>query len=255
MLPGMARLTRKGARVSREDLTLNQVPATLWFQETAEEAAKQGTILFFHGLGVSRQAHMFEMRSLARAGFLVVGVDAVGHGERRYPDYEKRFEEDDSKAYWEVVLESIKEVPGIIDELESKDLCLPGRLGMAGISMGGYVVYGVIYKEKRIKAASSLIASPIWKKSGEEHSPHQYPERFFPVALLSQTGESDTVVPAERAREFHRILEPYYQRSPERLSYIEFSEACHMMSDREWKQAVGNMVKWFERFLTESEAD
>ena len=53
MLTNMARLTRKGARVSREDLALNEVPATLWYQDTAEEAAGKGTILFFHGLGVS----------------------------------------------------------------------------------------------------------------------------------------------------------------------------------------------------------
>jgi len=247
----MARLTKKGARVSREELTLHNVPATLWFQESAGAAAKQGTILLYHGLGVSRKAHLFELRSLARAGFLVVGLDAVGHGDRQWPDYDKRFKDDESKAYWEAVLPTIKEVPKLIDELESKGLVHPGRLGIAGISMGGFVVYGAAYQDKRITAAVSLIASAMWKNNGESHSPHLVPERFFPVALLSQTAGSDTVVPAERAREFHKILEPYYQRQPERLSYVEFPEACHVMPDREWRQAVVNMVKWFEKFLKE----
>jgi dipeptidyl aminopeptidase/acylaminoacyl peptidase len=247
----MARLTKKGARVSREDLKLHNVPATLWFQETDQEAARKGTILFYHGLSVSRQAHLFEMRSLARAGFLVAGLDALGHGERRWPDYEKRFADDESRAYWDVVLPSIKEVPGVIDELESKGLVHPGRLGIAGISMGGFIVYGSVYQDRRIAAAVSLIASGMWKNHGEPHSPHQFPERFFPVALLSQTAGEDTVVPAERAREFHKILQPYYQRDPERLSYVEFPEVGHVMPDREWRQAVGNMVNWFEKFLKE----
>ena len=97
------------------------VPAILVYQHAPDIAAKNGTILFYHGLGVSKQAHLYEMGRLAKAGFLVVGIDAVGHGERRYPDYDERFEEKRSHdTYYQVVRQTIDEIPSIVDQLEAE---------------------------------------------------------------------------------------------------------------------------------------
>ena len=53
----------------------------------AREAAWRGTLLFYHGFVASKESQFKELDSLARAGFLAIGVDNVGHGARRYPDF------------------------------------------------------------------------------------------------------------------------------------------------------------------------
>jgi hypothetical protein len=41
------------------------------------------TVLWFHGLAADKEVHLPELHRFAATGLLAVGVDAVGHGERR----------------------------------------------------------------------------------------------------------------------------------------------------------------------------
>jgi hypothetical protein len=43
----------------------------------------RATLLWYHGLGVSKETHRPELERFARAGILAIGIDAAGHGERR----------------------------------------------------------------------------------------------------------------------------------------------------------------------------
>jgi uncharacterized protein len=72
-------------------LTLASAPALVLFRGPAEDRARQGTILFYHGFGGSKETYVMVLSRLAEAGFLAVGVDGIGHGERRYPDFDERF--------------------------------------------------------------------------------------------------------------------------------------------------------------------
>ncbi|MBI2265239.1 MAG: hypothetical protein HYU64_08710 [Armatimonadetes bacterium] len=74
-----------------EKATLGLAPALLVYKENLEKAAIKGTILFYHGLSAAKETNLKELRSLADAGFLAVGLDNIGHGERRYSDFERRF--------------------------------------------------------------------------------------------------------------------------------------------------------------------
>ncbi len=49
------------------------------------------TVLWFHGLAADKDVHLAELRRFAATGLLAVGVDAVGHGERRLSDFEQQF--------------------------------------------------------------------------------------------------------------------------------------------------------------------
>ena len=69
------------------------------------------------------------------------------------------------------------------------------------------------------------------------------------VALLSQTAGADTHVPPGATQAFHQRLTPSYATAPDRLAYIEFPGVDHDLSEHAWKQAVENMVAWFQRFL------
>ena len=52
----------------------------------ATDSTPRPVVLFYHGLHSTKETHRKELESLATRGFLAVGVDAVGHGERRIED-------------------------------------------------------------------------------------------------------------------------------------------------------------------------
>ena len=123
-----------------KNIKLGSAPALFVFKGELENAAKKGSILFFHGLTGSKETQLLELEDLARSGFLAVGIDAIGHGERGYPDINQRFAEDNPDAYNEflkVVVTTAHEVPTILDSMIRMRLLNQEKIGIAGISLGG----------------------------------------------------------------------------------------------------------------------
>jgi uncharacterized protein len=238
-------------------LTLASAPALLLFHETPESSAQHGTVLFYHGFGESKDGYVEVLQKLAEAGFLAVGIDGVGHGERRYPDFKERFPPfephlignlDLEAAFLSVVRETAQEVPLILDALFERVWIQPQRIGIAGHSFGGFVTYAAVVADKRIQAAAPVVGSPQWKLPWPD-SPHLHPNRFFPTALLSQTAGKDARVWPSFAREFHQQLAPYYIQAPERLHYIEHLDSPHDLTEEDWERAWSSMVQWFDTYL------
>src|SRR5215217_5002203 len=77
-------------------------------------------VLVYHGLGADKEIQRKELVTLAEAGFLAVGIDAAGHGERRLPDFEARFAgpwEEVEPLFLSLVTETVAEVPAVLDAL------------------------------------------------------------------------------------------------------------------------------------------
>lgn len=205
-------------------------------------------VLWFHGFTADKATHRPELATLAEAGFLAVGIDAAGHGERRLPDFEERFSgarEETDHQFFSLVAETAAEVPGILDLLCGEGLTGEARIGAAGVSMGGMITYGAITTDPRIRAAVALLASPKWP---HPMSPHLKIERFFPTALLSITAGRDETVSPDAARALHSNLEERYRQHPERLRYVEIEEALHMMTPEDWAWSIRESVGWLSRF-------
>ncbi len=232
--------------------SLAGAPVLACHRGSREQALGRGVVLFFHGLGASKEVHERELRLFAEQGLFAVGVDAVGHGERRYPDFDGRFDHGNPRLeeeFLEVVQATAREVPALLDALVAEHGADPARLGIGGASLGGYITYAALVEERRLRAAVPLIASPEWNLPLPA-SPHQHLERFFPVALFSQTAGRDEVVRSSDTRGFHARLEPFYARAPERLRYREFPESAHMMRAEDWEEATRDAVAWLVRFLS-----
>jgi hypothetical protein len=81
------------------------------------------------------------------------------------------------------------------------------------------------------------------------HSPHHHPDRFFPVAVLSQSAELDEYVPAGPVRDFHAALVPWYAQEPGRIEYVEYQGVGHFLTPELNQESCRRLVAWFERWL------
>lgn len=94
--------------------TFARVPLLIVSRADPRTAAERGCILVFHGLSASKDIPLSELESLACQGFLAVGVDNVGHGARRAPNFDTRFSEtnpDFFATFLQAVLETARELP------------------------------------------------------------------------------------------------------------------------------------------------
>jgi dipeptidyl aminopeptidase/acylaminoacyl peptidase len=206
------------------------------------------TVLWFHGLGVSKNTHEKELQQLADAGFLAVGVDAAGHGERELPTLKQRIAEGSQDEALRLMLPlaelTARDVPLVVRTLVEEGLTDERRVALAGISMGAYVVYRAVAIVQGIRAAIALLGSPDWP---EGISPHSDPAAFRSTALLSITAERDVNVPPDAARAFHDMLDEDGERTaPAR--YLELSGASHLMSEGDWARAITETVAWLRRY-------
>jgi hypothetical protein len=71
------------------------------YQGSAKQAKGKGTVLFYHGFSGTKEKSVPYGTALAEAGFLTVCVDALGHGDRRYLDFESVFDDERWDAQFE----------------------------------------------------------------------------------------------------------------------------------------------------------
>lgn len=239
-------------------LPFASAPTLVLFRGIPEERAKLGTILFYQGFGASKDSSVSGLQRLAEAGFLVVGVDGIGHGERRYPDFHECFPASTQDlignvhleaAFLSMVRATAQEVPLILDALIERGWAYAERIGIAGHSFGGFVTYAAMMADKRIQVGASVVGSPEWRLPWPE-SPHLHPDRFFPAAVLSQVASKDTNVLPEFARAFHHRLVPYNAQAPERLCSIEDPHSAHDLSAQDWEHAWDVVAMWFTTHLS-----
>ena len=107
----------------------------------------RGTILVYHGFRSCIEDQRIELRWLAKAGFLAVGVDAVGHGQRGGMDLENL----PSEGVRELVVRTASEIPRLLLDLEEVQPAL-GPFGITGTSMGGYIAYEAVLRERARRA-------------------------------------------------------------------------------------------------------
>jgi dienelactone hydrolase len=203
-------------------------------------------ILWYHGFRADARGHAAELERCATAGFLAVGVDAVGHGARRDPHLDARIAASPKGAFplmLEVVEATVAELPALLDGMADLFPIDRGRISAVGISMGAFLVYRAIVAGPPLRAAVALLGSPEWPN---ERSPHHDRVAFGPIALLSITAEHDVSVPPEPARRFHAELREMFH-APDRHRHHELRGAGHLTTGTEWDEAMAATVQWLQQ--------
>jgi uncharacterized protein len=204
----------------------------------AQNSNPRPAVLFYHGLHSDKETHRKELEDIARRGFLAVGVDAVGHGQRRMPDlsgFLARGALLDQVA--KLLRPSLEEIPLLVDFLSAEGY---GPFGLAGVSFGAMLAYGAIPREPRLQAVAAILGDPSWC--------HPEPEKYRETALLAWNGGRDQHVDARGSREFLGHLQ---QRFPEgSFQYQEYPDSDHFMEPQDWNHGWDRTLWWFEEHLT-----
>jgi uncharacterized protein len=207
------------------------------------EPEPRPAVLWFHGFGADKDVHLPELERIAGLGMTAVGIDAVGHGERRLADLQERIDAPREQAHRTAVdlaVATAAEVPAVVAALRA---AVPvTALGAVGISMGGYTVYRALVDEPAIEVAVALLGSPEWPHPA---SPHQRLDAFARVALLSVTAECDANVPPAAARALHRRLAAAHPAAVQRS--LELPGGVHLMSAAHWDITMDATLEWLRR--------
>ena len=231
-----------------ERTRLGRIPALI--VRPAARSVALPTVLWLHGFGADKEVHLPELCRFGEAGLLAVGIDAVGHGQRRFVDLPSQFSRSSPasvEVFHSCVRQTVAELPELIDLLVGRGSSDPARIAVAGVSMGACMVYAAIAGERRFPVEVAMLGSPEPPPADADRQPA---ERCFPTALLSITAGQDNVVPPDAALALHQRLEPRYRARPERLRYREIPRASHFLRPEEWDGAVAEASAWLVSFLS-----
>lgn len=241
--------------------TLAGVPALVYGTDRPGSALEHGTVLFYHGFGGSKASSEPYLTALAGQGFLAVGLDAVGHGARRFPGFDIMFSarrwhdhfEETESDFLRVIDQTAAEVPAVIDALTACGWAREDALGIAGRSLGGSVAYAAVLADSRVRAMASVVGSPQWTLPRPQ-SPHNHPHRFFPAAVLSIAAELDEHSPPAQIRDFHSGLRHWYTRDSSRNEFVEYPGTGHSLTPGLNADSRARLVSWFRRWLPDQQA-
>jgi hypothetical protein len=135
-----------------------------------------------------------------------------------------------------------------------------GRIGMSGISMGGFVTFAATARDPRIKAAAPLIASPYWDDVprgtpfqfvnteaafalAATSDPARHPERFVPRSLFVQIGDADPHFDTAKVHAFCEKLAADYRDQPDRFAFRAYPGVGHDATP----EMRASAVAWLER--------
>ncbi len=225
--------------MNRRRLEIEGIPAILQLPERP-----RGAVLFFHGAGGSKERSARLAAPLVEAGFLTLHPDALHHGERGGAGVDV-FR--DKRRIVEAQTASIAEGPRLLSWL--KDRFPELKVGLAGASMGGYVVHELLSRGVEVEAAA------VWMSAAEPPAwlvPY-LPQDFEPALsranayrtapLLHLHGKEDPVVPLALAERTVATLAARF--APGALGLTLFPGVAHTPTPEMAALSAG----WFSRWL------
>jgi hypothetical protein len=234
---------------------------------TDERTGPKPLVILSHAFQSTKEYWQDKLPALAALGYYAVALDNKSHGERNEPDFKSQVFSKHGLNLYEVrrlIKETADDIPILIDHFITHKTVDAARIGMIGVSMGGFIAFRALVIDNRISVAAPVIASPYFDEKPRDvrlanrpeinqalnayslkFSPAFYPERFHPRAILIQVGGQDKHLDAGRVEQFYKTLGPYYQKIPDKLMFVQDENAGHEFTDSMWS----NVKNWFQKNL------
>ena len=205
-------------------------------------------MIWCHGFRADALAHAAELEMCAQSGILAVGIDAVGHGARsdpELPDWLAGSPDGTMPVMLDLVEQTVRELPALIDALQAQYGVQRTRVSMVGISMGAFLAYRSIAAGVPLRAVVALLGTPKWPG---ETSAHRSPTAFGNVALLSITAEYDMSVSPNDVAPFHEQLARAVPAGVTRRDHhFVLRDSGHLTSAEAWQRAMRVTLQWLQR--------
>ena len=242
-------------------ITQNNIPVITCYPDRQTNLP---LVLLNHGTTGNRHDTLDMAVMLASRGHFCVNIDAVLHGDRANGKMEEWLEPSVYKNnYLTMLLQMAKDMQAIVEFYDTDEHVDTSRVGMTGLSQGGYVTFMTLTKTDRITAAAPIIGSPDledkfgfspdWSDIPQEvrdavtaNNPLHNFDMIYPSALLIQSSIEDDIVPVTGTRRLNEKLRPMYASCPEKYEYIEYPDIGHVVT-REMKM---HAVDWLTEMLS-----
>lgn len=215
-----------------EKFQIGSIPAILYARNDLFNAKNRRAVIMYHGSSASKETHGKELSSLADAGFMAIGIDNAGHGERKYPNFEELFSHDNLdmiENMLKAVDETALELPTVVKFLSSKFGIPSKKIGILGISMGALIVYKALSKAN-IKCAVPILGTPKYCP----YEADEYLKSYAKTCMLSLNAAKDQYISNKETIHLHSILKKRYKTYKERFLYKEYSDSNHFMLPADW---------------------
>lgn len=248
-----------------QEETWQDVPLLHVYDETFSKHSP--VVIFLHGFTSAKEHNLHYAYQLVKKGIRVILPDAYLHGVRDKNLSEFKM----SLRFWEIVIQSIKEVGKIYDQLKANNFI--GKIGISGTSMGGITACGCLKQYEWIHAAAICMGAPGYsdfanyqiaqfEKNGEklpiteeekeqvhkvisEYDISKSPESFSNRPVLFWHGKKDEVVPFSNTYDFYLNLRSYYESTPENLKFIADPNEGHKVP----RTGVLQVTDWLAQHL------
>jgi cephalosporin-C deacetylase-like acetyl esterase len=225
-------------------------------------------VIFSHGFGDNKEKVQVFAKELAKDGYFVVSLDNKCHGERKdetFFNIVKKGEKIDIFKVRQLIKETADDVVKLIDYYNTVDNINMSKIGMTGISMGGYATYRVGVIDSRVKILSPLIASPYWdeipkdvkvinncmetnevKEYINKYTPSNNIDSFVDKKLLIQIGGKDKHYKLDRVVAFYKKIIKKLEKQGKEKKYINLivhEQLGHEVND----EMLIVTKKWFRK--------
>lgn len=226
-------------------------------------------VFFIHGFMSAKEHNLHYAYLLAEKGFRVVLPDIIYHGNREADYTEKELQ----MHFWPMIVQTIKELDILKEELVARNLVELTKIGVVGTSMGGIVTNGALATYDWISTGVSLMGNPTYMSFAEYQvkqmkkimpdfpiddtdvqrqlemlKPYDLsmnPDKLNLRPMMFWHGAKDSIVPYRFAYDFYKDMKSTYENDQDKFVFILDEQAGHKVS----RSGVLQTVNWFERYL------
>lgn len=246
--------------------TIEDIPVLHVVQDSLHNQALP-TVFYLHGFNGEKISSLTLAYMLAEKGFRVVLPDAIHHGERKQGLKDSELQ----LAFWDVVVQSIKELEILKNNLIHRQYTLKDHIGVGGTSMGAITTYGALAAYDWIQAAASLMGTAYltdyakvlithYNQTATTPAPEEEVERVLAMLqsydlslqqeklnqrpLLIWHGEADEVVPHQHSSQLYEQIKGDYKDTSV-LRFISEKGRAHHIS----RLSMRETTDWLTRFI------